>query len=90
MLLSTPFRFCRYWNKFANWPAFNASNMLDVLIDDAIPTLQTALGTLWNSSNTAIYFDFLKNVRRITVVLALSVALIKIESPGNSAIPTTN
>ena len=65
------FSTCRYWNKFANWSAFNASNMLEVLTDDAIPTLQTALGTLWNSSNTAVYFDFLKNVRRISVALAL-------------------
>lgn len=53
-----------YWLKFANWTAFNASNMLDVLTDDAIPTLQTSLDTLWNSTNTDVYFDFLKNVRR--------------------------
>lgn len=52
-----------YWSKFANWSAFNTSNMLEVLTDDAIPTLQTSLDTLWNSTNTIVYFDFLKNVR---------------------------
>lgn len=56
-----------YWLKFANWSAFNASNMLEVLTDDAIPILQTSLDTLWNSTNTVVYFDFLKNVSRIIV-----------------------
>lgn len=51
-----------YWAKFANWSSFNATNMLDVLTDDAIPVLQTSLATIWNSSNTIVYFNFLKNV----------------------------
>ncbi|XP_031627540.1 uncharacterized protein LOC116343553 [Contarinia nasturtii] len=50
-----------YWSKFANWSTVNASNMLEVLTDDAIPILQNSLDTLWNSSNTDVYFDFLKN-----------------------------
>lgn len=54
-----------YWSKFSNWTMFNSSNMLDVLTDDAIPTLQTSLNTFWNATNTAVYFDFLKNVRFI-------------------------
>lgn len=56
-----------YWSKFSNWTSFNSSNMLDVLTDDAIPTLQTSLDTFWNATNTVIYFDFLKNVRFISV-----------------------
>lgn len=59
-----------YWTKFANWSAFNASNMLDVLTDDAIPTLQTALDTLWNANNTVVYFNFLKNVRQFEFTLS--------------------
>lgn len=52
-----------YWSKFSNLSSSpNASNILDLLMDDAIPTLQTALNTFWNSSNTFVYFDFLKNV----------------------------
>lgn len=51
-----------YWSKFSNWTSFNATNMLDVLTDDAIPTLQSSLDTLFNSTNTNVYFDFLKNV----------------------------
>lgn len=47
-----------YWSKFTNL----SSNILDVLMDDAIPTLQTALNTFWNSSNTLVYFDFLQKV----------------------------
>lgn len=51
-----------YWLKFSNLSSYNVSDVLDVLLDDAIPTLQTALNTFWNSSNTVVYFDFLKNV----------------------------
>lgn len=50
-----------YWAKFANWSSFNTSNMLEVLTDDAIPTLQTSMDTLWNTTNTVVYFDFFKN-----------------------------
>lgn len=53
-----------YWSKFSNFSAYNVSNMLDVLMDDAIPTLQAALSTFWNSSNTLVYFNFLKNVSK--------------------------
>lgn len=52
-----------YWLKFGNWSSFNATNMLEVLTDDAIPTLQSSLDILWNSTNTVVYYDFLKNVR---------------------------
>lgn len=51
-----------YWTKYSNLSSYNASNVLDVLLDDAIPTLQTALTTFWNSSNIVQYFDFLTNV----------------------------
>lgn len=51
-----------YWEKFANWSSYNTTNMLDVLTDDAIPTLQNALSTMWNTTNTVIYFDYLINV----------------------------
>lgn len=51
-----------YWEKFSNLPSYNVSNMLDVLMDDAIPILQTALSTFWNSSTTLVYFNFLKDV----------------------------
>lgn len=52
-----------YWRKFANWSSFNETDMLEVLTDDAIPAIQSSLDTLWNSTNTVVYFDFLKNVR---------------------------
>lgn len=55
-----------YWSKFSNLSSYNVSNVLDVLIDDAIPTLQTALNTFWNTSNALVYFDFLKNVSDFT------------------------
>lgn len=51
-----------YWTKFSNWSSYNATNMLDVLTDDAIPTLQNTLDIMWNATNTAVYFDFLKTV----------------------------
>lgn len=51
------------WSKFSNWPTHNAS--LDVLSDDAIPILQTSLNTFCNITNTAVYFDFLNNVRYV-------------------------
>lgn len=51
-----------YWLKFSNLTSSSASHILDVLMDDAIPTLQTALNTFWNSSNTRVFFDFLKQV----------------------------
>lgn len=52
-----------YWAKFANWSSYNTSNMLEVLTDDAIPALQTSIDALWNTTNTDVYFDYLKNVR---------------------------
>lgn len=51
------------WSKFSDWSSLNASNKLEELTIEAIPILQTSLGTLWNSTNTAVYFDFLNNVR---------------------------
>lgn len=51
-----------YWSKFSNLSPYNPSSMVDVLLDDAIPTLQKALSTFWNSSTTLVYFNFLKNV----------------------------
>lgn len=56
-----------YWAKFANWSSFNATNMLEILTDDAIPILQSALGTMWNTTNTIVYFDFLKDVSVLDV-----------------------
>lgn len=54
-----------YWLKFSNLSTYSPSGMLDVLLDDAIPTLQTALSTFWNSSTSLVYFNFLKNVKAI-------------------------
>lgn len=51
-----------FWMKFSNWTRFKESNMLDVLIDDAIPSLQLAAKQFWNDTNTEIFFGFLKNV----------------------------
>lgn len=51
-----------FWKKFSNWTHFKESNMLDVLIDDAIPSLQMAAKLFWNSNHTDIFFGFLKNV----------------------------
>lgn len=53
-----------YWFKFSNFSSSpDASNVLEVLMDDAIPTLQTALATFWNPSSTNVFFSFLQNVR---------------------------
>lgn len=56
-----------YWSKFSNLSSYSPSSMLDVLLDDAIPTLQKALSTFWNSSTTLVYFNFLKDVRAIEI-----------------------
>lgn len=56
-----------YWAKFANWSSYNATNMLEILTDDAIPILQNALGAMWNTTNTVVYFDFLKDVSVLDV-----------------------
>lgn len=56
-----------FWSKFSNWTTFNTSNMLDVLTDDAIPALQNSLDVMWNSTFTVVYFNFLKNVRHISI-----------------------
>lgn len=58
-----------YWSKFSNLSSYSPSSMLDVLLDDAIPTLQKALSTFWNSSTTLVYFNFLKNVRTTDMYL---------------------
>lgn len=52
-----------YWWKFANWSSYNATDILDTVIDDAIPLLETSSKDLWNTSSTQIFFDFLQNVR---------------------------
>lgn len=51
-----------FWRKFSNWTRSKESNMLDVLIDDAIPALHSASKQFWNDSTTDVYFGFLKNV----------------------------
>lgn len=64
-----------YWSKFSNVTSYNVSNMLDVLMDDAIPALQTALSTFWNSSTTLVYFNFLQNVSVFNAHLAICLKL---------------
>lgn len=56
-----------FWVKFSNWTDFNDTVMFDNLIDDAIPSLQSAAKEFWNTSNTNIFFDFLKNVRKFNI-----------------------
>lgn len=54
-----------FWQKFSNWTRFKESNMLDVLIDDAIPSLQSASKQFWNETTTEVFFGFLKNVNNL-------------------------
>lgn len=67
-ILSSNEQITEFWWKFVNWTSFNATNMLDELTNDAIPVLQTSTMDLWNTSNTLIFFDFLKNVRKIICI----------------------